>query len=124
MKKILIIVTTLSIVFFGACSKKANPTKTDGTTVETPAKPAATVYNSAVQSLIQAKCTPCHIPSKGGFKANLDGYDLSKKYIADIIARIEKNPGDKGFMPFKNPKLSAEEIGVFKKWLAEGLLEK
>lgn len=123
MKKKLIIATAFFLVIFAACSKKANPSKSSDTAVAAP-KPAATSYNSAVQALIQAKCSPCHLPSKGGFKASLEGYDATKKFIADIIARVEKNPTDRGFMPFKNPKLSEEEIGVFKKWLADGLMEK
>ncbi len=118
MKKNVILATVLAIFVFAACSKKAHMSKTAAI------KPIPTSYTSAVQTLIQAKCAPCHIPSKGGNKLNLDSYDASKKNITYMIARVEKNPTDKGFMPFKNAKLSAEEIEVFKKWLADGLLEK
>lgn len=127
MKKNIIIATVLAIFVFAACSKKTNPSKTTETAVVTeaaPAKPAATSYSSAVQSLVQAKCSPCHIPSKGGNKLNIENYEIAKKNIADIIARVEKNPNEMGFMPMRNAKLSEEEIGVFKKWLADGLLEK
>jgi hypothetical protein len=74
--------------------------------------------------LLQSKCSPCHLPSKGGFKANFENYESAKKYGADILARVQLNPADRGFMPFKHDKLSAEEIVIIKKWNEQGLLEK
>jgi hypothetical protein len=45
--------------------------------------------------------------------------------IDEIIRRIELNPTDKGFMPFKKTaKLNDSTINVFKKWKADGMLEK
>jgi len=41
-----------------------------------------------------------------------------------MLARVQLNPGERGFMPFKHEKLSAEEIVVIKKWVDQGLLEK
>ena len=74
---------------------------------------------------MQMKCTPCHLPSKGGFKTNFETYASAAKYGADMILRIERNPGEKGFMPFKSTtKLTAEEIAVFKKWVSDGMTEK
>ena len=71
------------------------------------------------------KCSPCHLPSKGGFKTNFETYTSAAKYGAEMIVRIEHNPGERGFMPFKSPnKLTAEEIAVFKKWVSDGLVEK
>ena len=41
-----------------------------------------------------------------------------------MIRRIELNPTDKGFMPFrKTEKLSDSTIAVFKQWKADGMLE-
>lgn len=121
MKKILIGSTVLGIMIFAACSQKVTPTTT--TPVEPP-KPMATTFMGEVQPLIQAKCTPCHLPSKGGFKANFETYESAKKYGPDMIVRIEKMPTDKGFMPFKHDKLTVDEIDVFKKWVADGMMEK
>ena len=75
-----------------------------------------TLYETSVKPLIAAKCAPCHFPAEGGKKKPLDNYDSVKVVTADIIRRIELNPGDKGFMPFRKPKLSADEIAVVKKW--------
>ncbi len=115
MKKIFFALIIVAVSIFAACSKKNSPGKS---------KVVATTYTIDVSPLIQAKCSPCHIPSKGGRKANFETYEGSKKYGADMVTRIHLNPTDRGFMPFKNPKLSAEEIAVFKKWVDDGMLEK
>lgn len=92
-----------------------------------PARKAAAVaaptvfYDTEVKSLVETKCTPCHIPSKGGRKEAFDTYDAVKAHIDDVIRRIELNPSDPGFMPFKHPKLTESEINVFKTWRAEGM---
>jgi hypothetical protein len=38
-----------------------------------------------------------------------------------MIARIELNPGQKGFMPCKRSKLSDSTINVFKQWRDSGM---
>jgi hypothetical protein len=116
MKKTLLVLIVTGLIVFAACSKKNNPGKSS--------KIVATTYTMDVAPLIQAKCTPCHVPSKGGRKASFETYEAAKQWGAEMVSRIERNPGDRGFMPFKNPKLPAEEIAVFKKWVADGLLEK
>lgn len=116
MKNILFAVILISITFAVSCSKKNSPGKT--------AKVIPTTYTIDVAPLIQAKCTPCHLPSRGGKKANFETYESAKKYGADMLTRIQLNPGDRGFMPFKHEKLPAEEIMIFKKWLDLGLQEK
>ncbi len=116
MKKILLVLTIISVAFFAACSKKNTASKTP--------KIIPTTYVTDINPLIQAKCSPCHLPSKGGFKANFENYEGAKKYGADMLTRVQLNPGDRGFMPFKHEKLSAEEIVVIKKWVDQGLLEK
>ncbi len=126
MKKIFVVFSLLAIIIFVACTQKSNPT----TTVKEKHKEKEThmamktTYMGGVQQLIQAKCSPCHLPSKGGNKASFENYASAAKYGPDMITRIERNPGDKGFMPFKNAKLSEDEIKTFKKWVSDGLMEK
>ena len=87
------------------------------------AAPKAT-YTSALVPIIAEKCSPCHIPSKAGNKKPYDNYANVKADIDEIIRRIELNPGEKGFMPFKKAqKLAADTIAVFKKFKADGALE-
>ncbi len=113
MKKALLILTLMAVTFFMACSKKAHM-----------AKFIPTTYTIDVAPLIQAKCTPCHIPSRAGRKADFETYESAKKYGTDMLVRIQLNPTDRGFMPFKHEKLTAEEIVIFKKWVDQGMLEK
>ena len=85
---------------------------------------AKTTYTSAVASVISEKCTPCHIPSKGGNKKAYDNYANVKTDIDEIIRRIDLNPTDRGFMPFRRPfKLAADTIAIFKKFKDDGALE-
>lgn len=120
MRKLLSIFSLIVIVVVISCAKKTVPGKPNETAVTDPAKPSVT-YASNIKALIQTKCTPCHIPANGGFKTALDNYDAAKKYIDDMIVRIQLNPTDKGYMPFKFPKLPAEDVAVFKKWKEEGM---
>jgi hypothetical protein len=114
MKKNLLALILVGIIVFAACTKKASP----GNTVK------STTYTTDIAPLMQSKCTPCHLPSKGGRKADFENYAGAKKYGADMLARVMLNPGDRGFMPFKHDKLPAEEIAIIKNWVDQGMLEK
>jgi hypothetical protein len=115
MKKLSIIVfgLTTAIIFYNCSNAKKVTT--------TPA-PAYT-YESNVKSVITTSCSPCHIPSKGGKIKAYDNFANTKSDIDEIIRRIELNPGQPGFMPFKHPKLSDSAIAVFKQWKTDGMVE-
>lgn len=81
-------------------------------------------YESGISTVIAANCSPCHFPSKGGNKKPFDTYANAKANIDDMIRRIELNPTDRGFMPFKRAKLSDSTIAVFRQWRTDGLEEK
>ena len=85
--------------------------------------PPKMTYMANVQPTMVANCTPCHFPPRGNKKA-YDNYAAVTKDIDQIISRIQKNPSDKGFMPFKHSKLSDSTITVFVQWKTDGLLEK
>lgn len=80
-------------------------------------------YTASVEPLITMHCSPCHIPPKGNKEA-LNTYGAAKAHVNDVIARMQKNPDEKGFMPLRHPKLSDSTINVFVQWKADGLLEK
>lgn len=116
MKKYLLF-TSLAIgaIVFSNCNsaKKA-------TVAEVP----KSTYAANVSTVIMNSCAPCHIPAKGGNKKPYDSFANVKTDIDEIIRRIELNPGERGFMPFKKTaKLSDSTIAVFKKWKADGMLE-
>lgn len=117
MKRLLIALPLLAAgIMLSQCgaSKKASASKT----------PAKTNYVADVQAVIEAHCSPCHIPAKGGNKKAYDNFGNVKTDIDEIIRRIELTPGTRGFMPARGQKLSDSTIAVFKKWKEDGLQEK
>ena len=113
MKKKILIMFVLAGAVFQFCS----------TPKQAQAPVAKVNYTADVQPIITQHCSPCHIPPKGNKEA-LNTYDAAKKNIDESIRRIQLNPGEKGFMPFKHPKLSDSTINVFVKWKEDGLLER
>ena len=113
MKKLLVLSFSVGIVLFQFCSPAKKAQK----------EPAKTTFESNVMPLISGNCSPCHVPPNGksGILAN---YEAAKSHIDEIITRIQKNPGEKGFMPFKRNKLSDSTIQVFVQWKADGMPEK
>ncbi|HEY6505314.1 MAG TPA: hypothetical protein VIZ28_15180 [Chitinophagaceae bacterium] len=96
-----------------------------GSKKATASKPAPLSYETNLKTVIEANCSPCHIPAKGGNKKAYDNFANTKTDIDEMIRRVELNPTDRGFMPFRGKaKLSDSTIAVFKKWKEDGLLEK
>lgn len=118
MKKFFVLTGSFTaLVFFTQCgpSKKL---------AEAPPPPPKLTYATNLSTAILNNCTPCHIPAKGGRKKAYDTYAAVKTDIDEILRRIDLNPTDKGFMPFKGTaKLPDSTIAVFKQWKADGLLE-
>jgi len=116
MKKYFVLagITIVAIVFSNChTAKKA-------TTMEVP----KSTYAANVSTVIMNNCAPCHIPAKGGNKRPYDNFTNVKADIDEMIRRVELNPGERGFMPFKKSvKLSDSTIAVFKKWKDDGMLE-
>jgi hypothetical protein len=118
MKKFIItglVITTVTVFYNCHSAKKAQAEAAN-------IKPKVT-YETDVQNLVSAKCSPCHFPSKGGNKKPFDSYEAVHANIDSMIFRIELNPGQKGFMPFKNAKLSDSVINVFKEWRSQGAVK-
>jgi cytochrome c553 len=87
------------------------------------AAPVAMNYQTNVLPIIQASCTPCHIAGKGN-KKSLDNYLAAKDNVDEMLARIQKSPTEKGFMPAMHDKLPEPTIAVIANWKKAGLLEK
>jgi mono/diheme cytochrome c family protein len=110
-----LLVATVLVFSYCSSSKKATASK-----METPKMS----YANSVQTIIVGNCSPCHIPEKGGRKKAYDNYANVKTDIDEIVRRMELDPHEKGFMPFKKTeKLSDSTVAVFKQWKADGLLE-
>jgi cytochrome c553 len=116
MKKIFILVILATVVtFFSNChsAKKATASK----------KPPTITYRADIQTLVINNCAPCHFPEKNGNKKPLNSYTAVKENINEMIHRVELKPEDKGFMPFRHPKLSDSTITVLKQWRDNGMAE-
>ena len=110
---VVLFVTTLLFQYCNT-SKKAAKSK---------AANASVTYEGTIRPIIQANCTPCHIAGKGQ-KIALDSYEPARAIADEIIARIQKQPGERGFMPVMHPRLSDSTIDQFVKWKAAGLVER
>lgn len=128
MKKLLVFTLLMAAaIVFSYCSSTKKTTSTASTTAagvsKEPVK-TASLYAGNVETVIMNNCSPCHIPPKGN-KTAYNNYETVKLNIDEIIRRIELNPTDKGFMPFKKTeKLNDSTINVFKQWKEDGMMEK
>ena len=104
------VISCVSLFSYCSGSKKA----------AAPKEPVPTfTYTGHIEKIISDNCGPCHIKGKGN-KMPLDSMDMVKNNIDDILRRIELNPGERGYMPFKRPKLDDSTINIIKAWKAEG----
>ena len=121
MKKIVFI--SFSVCTFIACSHKVinanagsagNPTASS----EKPKPDANAMYTSDIKPILEAKCSPCHFPAKGGNKAAFDNFTSASNQIGEMIARVQLKPDERGYMPFrgKNEPVTAAEIASLKAW--------
>lgn len=111
MKKISVLLLLMGAVVLQYCSTSKNAAKTNIIT-----------YAANVKPLMETHCTPCHFPPKGNKKA-YDNYTAVRTDIDSILNRVNKNPGEKGFMPFKHPKLPDSTINVLVQWKNKGMPE-
>lgn len=85
--------------------------------------PVKVTFIADIKPLLVASCTPCHLP--GGANPNKwDDYATSKSKISAILDRVQRESTAAGFMPRGGTKLSAANIALLNKWVADGLLEK
>lgn len=111
MKKLLLLSCfVISAAIFTQCSSSKKASKI---------QPIA--YTVNIQPLISTSCSPCHFPDRNGRAKALNTYDAVKGEIDNIISRIERHPGERGFMPMKRERLSDSTINLFKQWKQSGL---
>lgn len=116
MKKLLLLITVaLAAGILTQCSSSKKTTASGSN--------AKLTYTNNIQGIVANKCTPCHIPDKGGRAKALNTYSAVKDEANDIIRRIELQPTERGFMPMKHPKLSQDTINMFKQWRDAGFTE-
>jgi cytochrome c553 len=114
MRKLVVILLVSGAMVFQYCNSSKKAARA--------ASASAVSYNTSIKPIIETHCTPCHIEGKGK-KKPLDNYANASSSINDILERIQKNPGDHGFMPAMHPKLSDSTINMFVAWKNSGLKE-
>ncbi|MES2006181.1 MAG: hypothetical protein V4450_16810 [Bacteroidota bacterium] len=110
-------IVVAAVVVFSYCSSTKKATATAPVV-------AKTNYQANIMQVVQANCTPCHFPDKGGRKKPLDSYNAISAQIDEVLRRIQLEPTARGFMPDRKAKLADADINAFKQWKADGLQEK
>ncbi len=139
--KLKITVFLFAIGVMLSCAKKNTPQKSTNNETPAPAIQVATPptppphpppppppgrlgnmgFKQDVLTIINAKCSPCHIPENGGDILGLNNYETAKKSVDDILTRIKLKPEQEGFMPFRKQALSEMEVLVFQRWKEQGM---
>lgn len=117
MKKIYVLLFIFLAIGLQFCATKKNMVSKSKTTVN------KVTYLANVQPIMTSYCSPCHMPPQGK-KKPYDTFTAVKEDVNDIINRVQRNPGERGFMPQKHPKLSDSTVNILKKWKDDGLVEK
>jgi hypothetical protein len=101
----------------------ANGTAGTPIKVKITVNPPKVTFVADIKPLLTASCTPCHMP--GGVNPNKwDDYTTVKNKISVILDRVQRESTAAGFMPKGGTKLSATNIALLNKWVADGVLEK
>ncbi|MGR3812404.1 hypothetical protein [Jiulongibacter sp. NS-SX5] len=84
----------------------------------------AVTFNE-VNSILQANCQPCHVAGSGtNFEQRakfVDDASIAKAVASGIISRVNRDPGQAGFMPVNGSKLAAADIQVIQDWIDGGM---
>ncbi|AYN01315.1 hypothetical protein [Chryseobacterium sp. 3008163] len=115
MKKIIYI--TSLILFITSCESRTYEEISDNTPI------AETVrYQTDIKPIIDANCTVCHSAGGSASFQPWTNYNQVKTNIDNIINRIQRPNGDPLKMP-QGGSLSQNQINLFVKWKADGLIE-
>lgn len=91
-------------------------------------------YADRVLPLVEANCSKCHNPDKKKADLDLTSYQGVLQGSGSGAVVVSGNPdgsklwkalthAEEPFMPPNRPKLGDKELEVFKKWIADGLVE-
>src|SRR3954469_8699372 len=102
MKKYILLFLSAGLII-AACTRKSAPASSSI---------AKVTYTAGVMPILQNSCTPCHYPSQGGKVTSFEGYDAVKSNIDQMITRVQLDPSNPKFMPFrsKKPPLTPAQI--------------
>ena len=113
--RILVLLLAISIFIISACSTHKSSLDTYTSTMD-----REVTFNKDIMPILDRSCLSCH---SGDSKLDhFDDMDEVKEEIGEIIERVELDPSNKKYMPYKQkqPGLSPEEIKLFKEWAVKG----
>lgn len=83
-------------------------------------------YNTHVASIIDNNCVNCHSnPAVAGASVPMTNYEEVKFVFenTDALNRMNRQPGESGFMPKYGVRLPQASIDLVEQWINEGFLE-
>ena len=121
----------LALLLFPAMIVAADEPKKDKAATGSPLKVS---YDKQIRPVFQAKCQGCHQPAKAGggyvmtaFDRLIKGGESDDRAIvpgkpadSHLVEQITPNKDGKAEMPQGKPALSAGEIELITRWIAEG----
>jgi mono/diheme cytochrome c family protein len=81
-------------------------------------------YQQQIRPIFATHCLSCH-GNRESKKRQLDTYDTVKEKIDDILYRVQLEPSNRKFMPYKmrQAPLTRAEIAVLQAWKDGGMRE-
>lgn len=96
-------------------SSAGNVSFTSAFVLEVKAPGTTVFFQKDIRPILQQYCTGCH--------SNYSDYASVKKDVDMILNRIQRVPGEMGFMPQGGQALTQAEINLIKKWKDEGMAD-
>lgn len=92
-----------------------------------PIEPSENItYSVHVSPIIEANCVGCHSnPAVAGASVPMTTYEEVKLVFenTDALDRMNRQPGEGGFMPKYGTRLPQATIDLVEQWINEGFLE-
>ena len=121
MKKISCFLVITSFILFTSCENSSESDLIE----QTPLTENIT-YTEHIKSIIDANCVACHSnPAVGGASVPMTNFEEVKLVFenTDALDRMNRQPGESGFMPKYGTRLPQVSIDLVEQWMNEGYLE-
>ena len=120
MKKSVSLLVLLFFVFFGC----ENSSESD--LIEQLPLTENITYTEHIKPIIDANCVACHSnPAVGGASVPMTNFEEVRLVFenTDALDRMNRQPGESGFMPLNDTRLPQTSIDLVEQWMNEGYLE-
>ena len=121
MKKFSCFLVITSFILFTSCENSSESDLIE----QTPLTENIT-YTEHIKPIIDANCVDCHSnPAVGGASVPMTNFEQVKLVFenTDALDRMNRQPGESGFMPQYRTRLPQVSIDLVEQWMNEGYLE-